>query len=71
MWPENVAAVNLFVALSTQWRMAPSGVLIGLDYAAVEPALRLTDVPRKRWRALFADLRVMEAAALDELKPKT
>lgn len=70
VWPEHVEAVELFCALATQWRVAAGfgGVMfLGLDYQAVEAAMRLRGVkPRDRAR-LFAQLRVMEAAALPEL----
>ena len=52
----------LFLSLATQWRVAPSGLPQGLDYAAVEPAMRLAGL--KPGPALFEGLRVMEAAAL-------
>lgn len=67
MWPDNLAAVNTFIAVATQWRVGPGGPT-GLDYAAVEPALRLTGVPRRRWREVFTDLRVMEDAALAQMR---
>ncbi len=61
-WP----AVELFLALSTQWRSAGmAGVRVGIDYAAIEPTLRLTG--REGSPELFADLQVMEGAALEEM----
>ena len=55
----------VFAALGTQWRHAPMGGLAGLDYAAVMPALRLLGVPRGQWGEMFADLRVLERAAME------
>ncbi len=63
VWPENWPALELFLALQTQWRHAGmAGLPTGLDYAAIEPALRLMGMAPSP--QLFADLRVMEDAAL-------
>lgn len=67
VWPCCVTAVNVFGSLVTQWRMGPSGPT-GLDYAALEPALRLMDVPAADWRDLFEDVQTMERAALEEMR---
>lgn len=69
VWPENWAAVEVFEALSTQWRTGPMGGVIGLDYAAIPAVLRLMDVPRDQWRVLFTDLREMESEALAVMRP--
>lgn len=66
VWPDNVSAVNTFVAMSTQWRMGPCGP-IGLDYAALPAVLRLTSTPRSAWPDIFDCLRVMESEALNVL----
>lgn len=49
--------------MQTQWRAGAQGV-VGLDYSAIEPVLRLQQIDTARWPALFDDLRVMERAAL-------
>lgn len=49
--------------MQTQWRTGSSGV-VGLDYGAIEPVLRLRRIDPQRWPALFDDLRVMERAAI-------
>jgi hypothetical protein len=70
VWPEHVEAVELFCALATQWRVAAGfgGVMfLGLHYPAVESAMRLRGVKPKDRARLFAELRVMEAAAAAEL----
>ena len=56
-WP----VVRVFAAAATQWRIAPSGRLAGLDYPGAEAAARGLGI---RWRAVFAGLRVMEREAL-------
>lgn len=59
-------AALLFLALSTQWRLAGmSGVRVGIDYSAVEPTARLIGVALDR--EVFLDLRAMELEALQTL----
>lgn len=64
IWPEHEQAVNVFAALLTQWRMAPQGGVVGLDYAAIPPTLELLGVEREAWPGLFEQLRVMENEAV-------
>lgn len=67
VWEDNWRAVSLFAGLATQWRMhmGMAGVYYqGLDYNAVEAALRLERVPRSAWQETFRDLQTMERAAL-------
>lgn len=66
MAPSNWDSVMAFLACDTQWRAvaAPSGLIwTGLDYAGVDVALRRHDFPA----SVFADLQVMEIAALSVL----
>ena len=61
--PANWAAVTAFLACETQWRVAlglGGPIWLGLDYAGVDVVLR-----RTASTAGFADLQVMEGAALD------
>lgn len=67
VWPDNLRAVNVFTAMSTQWRAGMGGAT-GLDYAALPVVLRLMAVPRKAWPAILEDIRVLEAAALDTMQ---
>lgn len=65
IWPDNWAALRLFLAVETQWRVQLGvGVVVhlGLDYAALEAAMRMSGVADPA--AMFADLRAMERAAL-------
>mgnify|MGYP001413433191 CR=1 FL=1 len=64
IWEENWSVLELFCACSTQWRVAPMGGLIGLDYAGVEAAMRMRRLPEPDWPELLADLQVMEREAL-------
>jgi hypothetical protein len=61
VWPENWAAVEMFLRVQTQWRTSMGGV-IGLDYAAVAWVLKLYGIEDQR--SLLEDLQVMEAAAM-------
>lgn len=67
VWPDNVQAVNVFVAMGTQWRCGPGGA-IGLDYGALPQVLRMTQVPRADWPEVFDLLRVLEDAALEKMR---
>ncbi len=65
VWPENANALEVFLALDTNWRFHPRGVPLGLDYAALFGVMRALRVRERR--AVFEDVRVMERAVLDAL----
>jgi len=55
--------VQLFLALSTQWRVHPmAGARLGLEYGAVRQTADMLGIAVTP--DLFDDLRVMEGAAL-------
>jgi len=61
--PDEADAVALFFALASQWRVHPTaGRRLGLDYAAVPATAAMLGLTMTS--GLFADLRIMEAAAL-------
>jgi hypothetical protein len=72
VWPDNVAAVEAFLLVASQWRTVMretvAGIRIhymGLDYGAAHAGLALAGVavdPRTWWR-----VRVIEAAAREAL----
>ena len=66
IWPENEAALTAFLRVQTQWRYVCPGDgsvrRAGLDYPAVEAALRMAEVAMTS--DLFADLQVIEAGVL-------
>jgi len=64
---DNWRALQFFLLLQTQWRVAAGMSGLGLDYAGVAAAMELAAVPRARRQRLWADLQVMEAAALPAL----
>jgi hypothetical protein len=70
IWPDNVPATNVFIAMQTQWRVSFGG-RTGLDYNALPTVFRMTGLPRKDWSAVFEDVRVMEAAGLKAMQETT
>lgn len=70
VWPENWQSVNFFMEFCrTQWRTGMGGAT-GLDYTAVLACLRTLRLGRERADEVFADVRVMEAAALEAMIAK-
>ncbi len=67
VWPDSVAAANVFICMSTQWRVAMGGAT-GLDYNALPNVMRLIGVPRMIYQEIFEDIRVMEDAALETMR---
>lgn len=65
-------AVMFFAAVGTQWRFASGLKLVrtGLDYAGARCELKEGGWPHKLHRALWADMKVMEAAVLKGLEEK-
>lgn len=67
IWPDNWPVVEAFVALETQWRYHPTlGTHAGLIWSSVDWLVR--DLRIKPKRQARADLRLMEMAALDEMR---
>lgn len=67
--PDNMEAVNMFIDMSTQWRVGAAGA-VGLDYNVAFQFLRMRSVPKKRWSQLLDDLQVMEGEALLTMSEK-
>lgn len=63
VWPEHLPALRLYLDAQTQWREGFSGAT-GLDYAGVEALLRLQGVRGPQRAERFAELQIMERAAL-------
>lgn len=66
VWDQNVAALDAFLSVATQWRMVPlaTGRLIatGLDYQAARAGIEMTgtDITPDLW----FDVRMIEAGAM-------
>jgi hypothetical protein len=56
--------LELFVALSTQWRIGMSGAT-GLDYAVLFAVMDLHGIAQTDRRERFDELRTLERAALE------
>lgn len=69
MWPDNLAAVNIFIAISTQWRTGFSGAT-GLDYTVMYARMNRLHLTEPDWLDLEADMRLLEDAALTIMKEK-
>jgi hypothetical protein len=67
VWPENWKAWGLFCAVSTQWRIGMSGPT-GLDYVPLMRLLDLDQLSADEWRDTFDCIRVLEGAALDQIR---
>lgn len=66
VYPENADALRYFGLMATQWRSAGMGGREGLIYAELWALMTEHGITRKaRRQALFADIRVMEAEALN------
>jgi hypothetical protein len=67
IWPENLPAVQIFMAMGTQWRIGMSGAT-GLDYSVLPAVFELYGITDRK--QAFNDLRVMESAALEVMREK-
>ncbi|KIF80812.1 hypothetical protein TSA66_00925 [Noviherbaspirillum autotrophicum] len=67
--PENQTTVDVFIAMSTQWRTGMGGP-IGLDYNALHLVMRMSSIRRDEWPFVFDGVRAMEAAALEKMREK-
>lgn len=68
LWDINAAAFELFLSLESQWRVLSVGmsghlVWLGLDYQGVDVLMRRRCIADEDG-VLFADLQVLEAAAV-------
>ena len=67
IWPDNVQTVNVFVAMSTQWRSGMGGAT-GLDYAGLPFVMRTCGVRHVDRADVFAGVRAMENEALTVMR---
>ena len=68
VWPDNWAAVEMFLRVQTQWRTTMGG-LLGLDYGVLAWVFKLYAVEDER--SMLEDLQVMEAAAMAVLSERS
>ena len=69
VWPDNLLAVTVFLAMSTQWRTGAVGPT-GLDYGALREVWKRTRVPADKRDEVFAQLQVIEREALTTMHSK-
>lgn len=67
VWPDNVLAVNTFIAMSTQWRVGMNGVT-GMDYNVLPNVMKLIGVPKKLRESVFDDIRTLEDSAMETIR---
>lgn len=65
--PENVAALEWFIGMQTQWRTGFSG-MTGMDYGVFLVWAKDEGLKRKQRVDLLEDLRMMEGAFLAEIQ---
>jgi hypothetical protein len=63
IWPSNTDAVQVFIAMQTQWRTGFAG-RTGLDYGVLPQVLGWLQVPQAEHAQLWLDVQAMELAAL-------
>ena len=66
VWEDNHLAATVFLQIRTQWRMSMAGPT-GLDYAVLYRVIDDLGLPADEAKELFADVQVIEAAALDQM----
>lgn len=69
IWPDNWQAFEVFAAMQTQWRSGMNGAT-GLDYAALEPVMRLQGVQKRERAEVFEAVRLMEGEALAVMRDR-
>ncbi len=67
IWPDNKAAVDVFVAMSTQWRVGGVGA-IGFDYNVLPLVMNMIGTPEDERAGVFESLRLMEETALTTMR---
>lgn len=67
VWPDNWPAWQLFVQVSGQWRSSFGG-MYALDYTPLFMRMDHLHLDPAAWDELFNDVRVLEAAALVQMR---
>lgn len=69
IWPETLPVYDLFVSMTTQWRVGAGGPT-GLDYNVLYRKMDRMALSAGAYDQLETDIQVMEAAALQAMRPK-
>lgn len=67
VWPENHRAFMLFDEMRGQWRTSAAGGAIALDYTPLFLRMDRMGLGDDEWNELFADVRAMAGAALEQM----
>lgn len=67
IWPDNWAAVNVFIKMSTQWRK-DEGRAYALDYGVLPVVMRLVGIEHAARADVFESIRILEDAALATMR---
>jgi hypothetical protein len=67
VWPDNIDVVNVFISLSTQWRVGAAGP-VGLDYNVIPFVFSSHGIKRQERIKTLNDLRIMEDSALETMR---
>ena len=67
--PDNWLTMEIFIMVQSQWR-TDQGVLIGLDYKALEWIFELKKKDIKKPLELLADLQVLEGKIVETINDK-
>lgn len=67
VWPDNWEAFRIFELVSGQWIMS-NGYRVALNYSTVAWAMDLFKVRKKKQLERLSEVRVMESAALAQMR---
>lgn len=67
VWPDNAEAVGVFIDLGTQWRVGPRGPY-GVDYNVIPMICDLHEIAPSNRNEILQSIRIMESAALSEMR---
>lgn len=69
VWPDNGQAVDVFVAMMSQWRVGYAGAT-GLDYNVLPFVMRMNGVSAADRPDVFESVRILEQSALEAMRKK-
>lgn len=69
VWIENEDALEVFLAMVTQWRYAPFGGIVGMDYPSLNSVMDMLCIESRK--EMFYFIRLMESAALEVINAES
>lgn len=63
VWSDNLPAINVLIAVSTQWRVGMNGAT-GLDYNVLPAVFQMMQIPNDDWPDTFECLRILESESM-------